>query len=604
MKKITSMILSFLVVFSFVVGNVGQVNADEVNPTFRKGGIFVNGQKLTKGQGFTTTSPDGTVGSVSYSEDGKTLTLENVYLDKACTIYNEENTFDDKAVIFAYNGAITNGGLGLERIYFKGNNVIKGVDTRMSTYGIYVWGNGCFTGEKDATLTIEAGTAGYQNTDTNKGDAVSAAIFAKQLWMYRGIYKVSGGNSTGRSLGLFVEYTDDALHIYEDCIVDASGLTKPIYVTNNKNITVETKCNNSTDDTDQDGKVHIGHTLKETAAKDATCIETGNHKYYECTTCDDGKRYKDSSAYKTYTETDDDKSSISALGHINPIYYMPTKEATCTEYGKLEHYYCNRCNKNFTDSNATKEVTEKDLQLPKTNHDWDDGVVSIDGDVKTITYTCKDCKVTKTETSTAISKDKTDNVLNQTTNKLVEQVTNNTTNVTAISSETAEKLKIAIDSNKTITTEVKVETVKEDTLDKEQVSKIKELAKDNEVALFLDLSVLLKADNETLGTINELTEEIEFTIDVPEELIKDGRTFYIIRLHNGKAERIDGTLKDGKFTFKTSKFSTYALAYVESPKATTAIKTGDNTNTMLYVGLAAIALLGCAFILYKTKESK
>ena len=42
------------------------------------------------------------------------------------------------------------------------------------------------------------------------------------------------------------------------------------------------------------------------------------------------------------------------------------------------------------------------------------------------------------------------------------------------------------------------------------------------------------------------------------------RKYYVIRIHDGKAEKLDAELDDGKITFETDKFSNYTLTYVDT----------------------------------------
>ncbi len=68
--------------------------------------------------------------------------------------------------------------------------------------------------------------------------------------------------------------------------------------------------------------------------------------------------------------------------------------------------------------------------------------------------------------------------------------------------------------------------------------------------------------------------QISITIDIPEELTKYNkdevvRKFYMLRAHDGEGAVIDNGIvsEDGtKFTFTTTLFSTYALAYIDSAK--------------------------------------
>ena len=60
--------------------------------------------------------------------------------------------------------------------------------------------------------------------------------------------------------------------------------------------------------------------------------------------------------------------------------------------------------------------------------------------------------------------------------------------------------------------------------------------------------------------------KVECSKDLPKVETGYTRTFFVIRLHDGKAEVIakDLVAKDGIVTFETDKFSTYAIAYEDT----------------------------------------
>ena len=66
--------------------------------------------------------------------------------------------------------------------------------------------------------------------------------------------------------------------------------------------------------------------------------------------------------------------------------------------------------------------------------------------------------------------------------------------------------------------------------------------------------------------LSTVKEAIKFTVEVPSELkadIPEGytRIFYIIRNHNGAIDVWETKEVDGKLSFESDKFSTYAIAY-------------------------------------------
>ena len=122
-----------------------------------------------------------------------------------------------------------------------------------------------------------------------------------------------------------------------------------------------------------------------------------------------------------------------------------------------------------------------------------------------------------------------------------------------------------------------------------------------------------------LGTeISELKENIEVTLDLPENLaqLKEGynRVYKVIRVHyNEETKKYETDIldvkevKDGKVTFETDKFSTYVLAY-EDVKAETTTNTTKNPNTFdgisLYMIIASISFIGLASVITYSKKAK
>ena len=144
--------------------------------------------------------------------------------------------------------------------------------------------------------------------------------------------------------------------------------------------------------------------------------------------------------------------------------------------------------------------------------------------------------------------------------------------------------------------EVEVSKMEESKIDEEVVKILKNKVGGATIATFFDITIAIKeiGNNEVIGSLDELTEKIELMILLPEELRNTletvERTYYVVRYHDGVAEKIEAKLSDdGKsLVFKTDKFSTYALAY-EDVKAENP-STGD--GIVLYIGLACLSVVG------------
>ena len=138
------------------------------------------------------------------------------------------------------------------------------------------------------------------------------------------------------------------------------------------------------------------------------------------------------------------------------------------------------------------------------------------------------------------------------------------------------------------------------------VKLVEKTADGSTVVQYLDLSVLMtvKAEGQAdvTGEVKELADEVTFTIAVPKELkaVKDGytREYYVIRVHEGKTDKLPVTVNaDGTLSFKTDRFSTYALAYTDKETP----KTGDTTAMMPWLAVMAVAAAGA--VVFKRREN-
>ncbi len=79
---------------------------------------------------------------------------------------------------------------------------------------------------------------------------------------------------------------------------------------------------------------------------------------------------------------------------------VPAVAATCEKEGSIAHYACEWCGTLFADAEGGKELAATDTIAPKTEHVWDDGVVTTEPTIEAEgvrTYTCTVCKTTRTE---------------------------------------------------------------------------------------------------------------------------------------------------------------------------------------------------------------
>jgi len=124
-------------------------------------------------------------------------------------------------------------------------------------------------------------------------------------------------------------------------------------------------------------------------------------------------------------------------------------------------------------------------------------------------------------------------------------------------------LKEALDAGKEVRINIQLKRLEEAKIKAEEIKALKEASKDGKFVKFYDITLEMIANGtEDLGTIPETSNKLTFRVLIPEELVKDGRTFFMYRYHDGKVEKLTGELdEENYFTFESDKFSTYALAY-------------------------------------------
>ncbi len=140
-----------------------------------------------------------------------------------------------------------------------------------------------------------------------------------------------------------------------------------------------------------------------------------------------------------------------------------------------------------------------------------------------------------------------------------------------VSEETYANIERALSEGKSISAKVTVESATEESIPEQDMEILKQVTVDNEVTnlkigRYLNLSIMITTeDGEKLGTYNELTEKITFTLPKPKDIAcPNGMEYVVIRVHEGVAEILPVTVNsDGSISFETDKFSSYALAVRE-----------------------------------------
>ena len=203
------------------------------------------------------------------------------------------------------------------------------------------------------------------------------------------------------------------------------------------------------------------------------------------------------------------------------------------------------------------------------------------------------------------------------TNKLIADIADGKDSTVKVDSNIEQMVKTSLESGVEdfeVYAEAKVESLEKDQVSSADLSLISDQVGDGTIAQYLNLSVELSVIAlgsdilPTAGNIYQLDEEMTFNIEIPKELkdVPTGmqREYYVIRVHDGKAEVLDVRVNDnGTLSFDTDRFSTYALAYKDVPVVAEAEvpNTGNDTGMMLW--LAVLGITAACAVGFKRKEN-
>mgnify|MGYP004661339623 CR=1 FL=1 len=249
-------------------------------------------------------------------------------------------------------------------------------------------------------------------------------------------------------------------------------------------------------------------------------------------------------------------------------------EATCTKTGLTEGSHCSVCNKVLVVQQAIAEL----------GHDWSEWTV--DGNYER--SICKRCgqikyRVIDPSDTGLIEKDVevapdapiTEAALGNKKSELI-----------AASGIFAEKEKTDVENGANARVWLEIATADISGADMHKIEeKAKEIVgKDISKVVYFDVNLFKTITKDGSMTKTQITEpgvEIEVTVSIPKNLLQtektDVGTYKIIRFHNGVVESLDAKFdrETGTLTFKTDRFSIYAIAYM-TMAATPTPTPGDN----------------------------
>ena len=283
----------------------------------------------------------------------------------------------------------------------------------------------------------------------------------------------------------------------------------------------------------------LSHEMTYYEAKEATCTEDGNVEYWYCSVCK--KNYESETAESVLTTV-----VIEKLEHN--LTQMAKVNATYETTGTKEHYKCVRetCGKLYWDEGASSEVEKaEDLVIAK------------------LVYVALETKAETFETEVKVTVDEILKAIKEGTAE----------NISGVSKETVGKLVEAVNAGYDIEIQTVIEAVAEEAV-LEHLAKIEAAVSSEmgelEFKQLADISMILvktlAGNSETIGKITELEKPVTLSfVDV--ETAPSGMKYVVIRLHKNADETVSVDVLEAKqagtkVSFETDKFSVYALALV------------------------------------------
>lgn len=140
-----------------------------------------------------------------------------------------------------------------------------------------------------------------------------------------------------------------------------------------------------------------------------------------------------------------------------------------------------------------------------------------------------------------------------------------------------------------------------DSIPWEDKEKIESVLGNDKLGLYLDISLLKRVGVSEANKVSSTNGRVKLSLTIPENLRENGRTYRIIRVHQGVATVLDGEYNTdtGVFTFETDQFSSYALTFSDGVNIP---ESGDQTNVIIPIAILIVALIIiCGIIIYKRK---
>ena len=353
--------------------------------TIRDGASLNTGNNKVTVNGGTLNGEDKITGTVKYTPSITTASLP------------EGKVNEEYATSLSANGSepitwnVTDGNLptGLN---LSTNGKITGIPTAPGDYVFTVTAsNDVGSVSKELTITVKDVDPIY--SIQNSGDISFADAIEGYTPEVKTITITNDGNqpitldqpsSTSFDVGTLSKTELNVGETAEFTVQPKNGLLAGSY---DEDIVITGTNNGKSVSTKVNVKFNVKHNAVKVERKDPTCTEKGNIEYWYCEAC--RKYFQDEALTK---ELKQEETILPATGHN--LTKVDEKKPTVDAAGNIEYWYCEVCNKYFSDEKAEHEITLEDTiiaKLPKfvsgANQEWTKGskeglTFKIDTDIK------------------------------------------------------------------------------------------------------------------------------------------------------------------------------------------------------------------------------
>ena len=353
--------------------------------TIRDGASLNTGNNKVTVNGGTLNGEDKITGTVKYTPSITTASLP------------EGKVNEEYATSLSANGSepitwnVTDGNLptGLN---LSTNGKITGIPTAPGDYVFTVTAsNDVGSVSKELTITVKDVDPIY--SIQNSGDISFADALEGYTPEVKTIMITNDGNqpitldqpsSTSFDVGTLSKTELNVGEIAEFTVQPKNGLLAGSY---DEDIKITGTNNGQSTSSIVNVKFNVKHNAVKVERKDPTCTEKGNIEYWYCEAC--RKYFQDEALTK---ELKQEETIVPATGHN--LTKVDEKKPTVDAAGNIEYWYCEVCDKYFSDEKAEHEITLEDTiiaKLPKfvsgANQEWTKGskdglTFKIDTDIK------------------------------------------------------------------------------------------------------------------------------------------------------------------------------------------------------------------------------